>query len=124
MRQILLLLGSAMLLLAAAPSANAYIHDYCGYLTPPYSRCPDSYPSSSVTHSNHDQNRARYPGTGGVRVCERIEYGYGGALLSRECGTSTGNWITSGWSSFGFSTAFVGNDSANNHTVDGRSDYH
>lgn len=125
MKRLVLLGATALAMLISAPSAFAY-SDYCGYLLNPSQRCDAlGYPNTKQTHSATDQNRARYPGSGTISVCERIEYGYGGALLSRVCGNSSGSFsVTSGWSSFGFSTSMVGNNSPWAHTVDGRVDYH
>lgn len=94
--------------------AEAMDYYYCGYLVPPKSQCDDRRYSLPL-----QGNRATYPGSGSVSVCERVERTTGGELISRRCAYGTvasGSDLPNGPSN----TAIVGNNDDSRHTVNGK----
>jgi hypothetical protein len=112
------LTGSA---LAQAANGND-VEYYCGYLVPAKTRCGSSAGPYWVWG-----NRATYPGTGTVSVCEVVEAFSGGTTyhLSRRCANGT---VASGsdlplTASYPNQYGFVGNNDDGQHTVDGKVRY-
>ena len=92
-----------------ASEADAAVTPYCGVLVAPMDQC-----SQTVVFQNAQQNVAQYSGSGTVSVCQKLTIG--GSNRSRTCGN---NWADSGINSWGESRCWVGNNSANNHTIHG-----
>lgn len=94
-----------------AEAINVY---YCGYLVAPYSRCP-----SSGGYNRFVGNRATYPGSGYVSVCERANGSIG--TVSRRCAFTT---VASGSDlPSGYVRIYVGNNDNNRHTVNSKGVY-
>lgn len=90
------------------------VYNYCGTLVPAFSQCTDTRNGLAL-----QGNRATYPGSGSVSVCERVERGSDGALLSRRCAITTvasDGDLPNGPSN----NAIVGNNDNGQHTVNGR----
>ncbi|MCW3047306.1 MAG: hypothetical protein JWO74_1590 [Solirubrobacterales bacterium] len=108
-------LGLALVILALhAATASAGQVNYCGILVAPYSPC------TSSTSGVYNYNEASYPGTGTVSVCEKVYDQYG--LVSRFCHDN----VAGSGGQIGVSRYFdmyVGNNSGNQHTVDGKGLY-
>jgi len=97
---------------------------YCGVLVDPRSQCPDRPEDSAITF-----NRATYPGSGSVHVCERAEPATAGSALagtksSRRCDfnrVDSASDLTGNFKIVNFTRAIVGNDDDGRHTVIGYS---
>jgi hypothetical protein len=100
---------------ASAASANT---NYCGILTPPHTAC-----SSSIT-GHYYINTATYTGAGTVGVCEKATWWNGSTyvLVTRRCANNhvqSDSDLFDLWNSNDWVNLYVGNDSANNHTING-----
>jgi hypothetical protein len=104
-----------------ASSAGAASFHYCGLLTPPYTACSQVADSNSAYFYD---NVAAYGGSGTVSVCQKVYTWWNGAQISRRC--ANGSVGTAGdlvpYAGLRM-IAYVGNNSAYNHTIDGYAYY-
>lgn len=114
-----LVVGLTTAALGAAP-ASAARFDYCNKPVPAYTACDVVADSNSAYFYD---NQAQYTGAGTVGVCQKVYLYATGAQISRRCrDTLVGTYgDLSGYTGRMF--AYVGNDSAWTHTINGHAYY-
>jgi hypothetical protein len=94
--------------------AHAMDFFYCMHLVPPFTAC-DQFVGSIPAQGN----RATYPGSGTVSVCEKVLRANDGTQISRRCANTTvasGTDLPNGPAN----NCFVGNNDNGQHTVNGK----